>query len=217
MDDDDSPLEEGKSFGEEPGVLAAAVAGDGRALERLLACIGGELTAYCVRRLGQRGDRLLGVEDVVQEILTAVALALPRYEPGRGRFRSFVYGIAQHKINDAFRTEQRDRRIVATSFDTGAVAEPADPGPDPVELAQRREQAEQAKALLAMLPERQQLILFMRLVQRQTADEVGALLVMSPGAVRVTQHRALMTLRRKITDSVSRTETQAGSPDSSPR
>jgi RNA polymerase sigma-70 factor, ECF subfamily len=56
-------------------------------------------------------------------------------------------------------------------------------------------EAERARALLARLPPHQQELLVLRVLAGLSAQETGSALRMSPGAVRVAQHRALARLR----------------------
>ena len=51
------------------------------------------------------------------------------------------------------------------------------------------------RALLAKLPRRQRELLVLRMVSGLSAEETGAALGLSAGAVRVAQHRALGKLR----------------------
>jgi RNA polymerase sigma-70 factor (ECF subfamily) len=50
-------------------------------------------------------------------------------------------------------------------------------------------------ALLASLPAAQRRLLLLRVVAGLSAEDTGYVLDMSPGAVRVAQHRALVRLR----------------------
>jgi len=52
-----------------------------------------------------------------------------------------------------------------------------------------------AHALLARLPDAQREVVLLRVAAGLSAEEAGAVLGMSPGAVRVAQHRALTKLR----------------------
>ena len=52
-----------------------------------------------------------------------------------------------------------------------------------------------ARALLASLPAAQRRLLLLRVVAGLSAEDTGYVLDMSPGAVRVAQHRALIRLR----------------------
>lgn len=191
---------EGSGFGEEPGVFAAALRGDALAVERLLACIAPEMTSFCRGRLAGTADRATGVDDVVQEILLAVAAALPRFASGDAWFRGWVYGIARHKIADTFRRADRRRPASGTPVDLADVAEPADTAPGPAEIVLRRELAGRLQALLDDLPERSRRILELRILGEQPVEVVAAALGMSPVAVRVAQHRALNVLRRLAAD-----------------
>jgi RNA polymerase sigma-70 factor (ECF subfamily) len=49
--------------------------------------------------------------------------------------------------------------------------------------------------LLARLPDSQRRLLLLRVVAGLSAEDTGYVLDMSPGAVRVAQHRALLRLR----------------------
>ena len=53
-----------------------------------------------------------------------------------------------------------------------------------------------ARTLLAHLPAAQRRLLLLRVVGGLSAEDTGYVLDMSPGAVRVAQHRALIRLRR---------------------
>jgi RNA polymerase sigma-70 factor (ECF subfamily) len=52
-----------------------------------------------------------------------------------------------------------------------------------------------ARALRASLPAAQRRLLLLRVVGGLSAEDTGYVLDMSPGAVRVAQHRALLRLR----------------------
>ncbi len=84
-------------------LVAAAVRGDGRAREELLALIHPLVLRYCRGRLGRRETALGTADDVAQDICMAVVGALQTYRPTGLSFRAFVYGIAAHKVTDAFR------------------------------------------------------------------------------------------------------------------
>ena len=55
--------------------------------------------------------------------------------------------------------------------------------------------ARRARVLLARLPASQRRLLLLRVVAGLSAEDTGHVLGMSPGAVRVAQHRALIRLR----------------------
>jgi RNA polymerase sigma-70 factor (ECF subfamily) len=129
-------------------------------------------------------------DDVAQEVCMAVLTALPRYVDQGRPFAAFVYGIAGHKVADAQRAGFRDRSDV-----TDSLPERADEGPGPEETAVAAAEAAAAAALLDRLPPAHRELLLLRVVAGLSAEETGAALGMTPGAVRVAQHRALARLR----------------------
>jgi RNA polymerase sigma-70 factor, ECF subfamily len=174
-------------------LLRAAVAGEPRARERLLAEIHPLVLRYCRARLGRQETVMGSADDVAQEVCLAVVNALPGYTLRGLSFRAFVYGIAAHKVTDAFRAIGRNRaEPVADIPDTPL----AHDGPEhhllQVELTER------LGALLHLLTPRQREVLVLRIAVGLSAEETAQAVGSTPGAVRVTQHRALNRLRRKI-------------------
>ncbi|MCW2686944.1 MAG: rpoE [Mycobacterium sp.] len=176
----------------EAKILAAAVRGDPAATQTLLAYLRPLVFRYCLSRLGGRGHGGAGTDDCAQDILLAVLAALPGYRLPPDRFLPFVFGIARHKVVDVYRGQTRDR--------TDSVADLGEQdrgGRDPgyAEIEGRLS----LSALLATLPPLHQEILAMRVILGYSAQETAEALDMpSAGAVRVTQHRALATLRRRM-------------------
>jgi RNA polymerase sigma-70 factor (ECF subfamily) len=171
-------------------LVARAREGDEAAIEDLLARLRPGIVRYCRARLGRTGGSYGTPDDVAQEVCVAVLTALPRYvEQGRP-FAAFVYGIAGHKVADAQRAVFRDR-----SDPTDAMPEHPDDAPTPEDAVIAAAEAERARALLDQLPPVQRELLLLRVVAGLSAEETGAALAMTPGAVRVAQHRALARLR----------------------
>jgi RNA polymerase sigma-70 factor, ECF subfamily len=128
-------------------------------------------------------------DDVAQEVCIAVLSALPRYQDMGRPFVSFVFGIASHKVADAMRSAARQ------ALPTADVPDGPDDRPGPEETALAYLEAERVRALLARLPAQQRELLALRVLFGLSAEETGRALGMSPGAVRVAQHRALARLR----------------------
>lgn len=87
----------------------AAVEGDPRAIDRVLASIRPLVVRYCRARLGRLERSFASADDVAQEVLLAVLTALPAYRDQERPFLAFVYGIAAHKVSDAHRSRARSR------------------------------------------------------------------------------------------------------------
>ncbi|GLZ33605.1 hypothetical protein Lesp02_57930 [Lentzea sp. NBRC 105346] len=176
-------------------LVDAALGGDRRAVDHLLARIQPLIVRYCRARVGTRERTLVSAEDIAQEVCLAVlgALAKYRYEPGS--FLAFVYGIAAHKVADARRRAVRSRSEVMPEL-------PDCPAPDdgPEQRAMNGELMEQVVRLLHKLPNRQREILVLRVAVGLSAEETALAVHSTPGAVRVAQHRALTKMREMLAE-----------------
>ncbi|WP_246148050.1 sigma-70 family RNA polymerase sigma factor [Nonomuraea turkmeniaca] len=171
-------------------LTSLAVQGDRSAIESLLGELRPMVVRYCRARLGRVTGQYHIADDVAQEVCIAVLSALPRYRDMGRPFASFVFGIASHKVADALRSSVR------SAVPTQDLPDGPDDGPGPEETVVRYIEVEHARRLLARLPENQRELLLLRVVSGLSAEETGNVLGMSPGAVRVAQHRALARLRQ---------------------
>jgi len=76
------------------GLIVAAVRGDRRARDELLALIQPLVLRYCRGKMGRQESVLGSADDVAQDVCLAVVSALGSYQPAGLSFRAFVYGIA---------------------------------------------------------------------------------------------------------------------------
>jgi RNA polymerase sigma-70 factor, ECF subfamily len=174
-------------------VVADALAGDRDALREVLETIRPIVVRYCRARVGtfERSD--LSADDVAQEVCLAAVMALPRYRD-RGRpFLAFVYGIAAHKVADAYRAVGRD-----LSYPTESVPERLSSEPGPEQSAMDADSVTRMTELLDVLPDKQREILILRVVVGLSAEETAQAVGSTAGAVRVAQHRALARLKSEI-------------------
>jgi RNA polymerase sigma-70 factor (ECF subfamily) len=166
-------------------VLAAQGRQD--AIEALLRQFRPVIVRYVRARLTPTGHQ--DEDDVAQEVCLALLSALPSYRDMGRPFAAFVFAIAAHKVADAVRGAARSPLPVPVLPDV----------PDrclgPEETAVASLEASQARILLASLPAGQRRLLLLRVVGGLSAADTGYVLDMSPGAVRVAQHRALLRLR----------------------
>lgn len=166
-----------------------AMRGQPAAIDTLLRQIRPMVVRYCRARLGRISGHYHAADDVAQEVCIAVLSALPRYQDMGRPFASFVFGIASHKVADAMRSASR------LAIPTEDLPDGPDDRPGPEETAVAYLEAERARALLDRLPGNQRELLVLRVISGLSAEETGNALGMSPGAVRVAQHRALARLR----------------------
>lgn len=175
-------------------LAARAVEREPRAVDQLLARIRPMVVKYCRARLGRAGGgEYTTADDVAQEVCLAVLSALPRYRDLGRPFSAFVFGIAAHKVTDAHRGAVRD-----LGRPVDVLPEVVDPERGPESHALAAETSRQVHELLGTLSPTHREVLVLRVAVGLTAEETGRSLGMTPGAVRVTQHRALARLRDVI-------------------
>jgi RNA polymerase sigma-70 factor, ECF subfamily len=170
-------------------LTADAVGGQPAAIESLLQQIRPMVLRYCRARLGRISGHYQAADDVAQEVCIALLSALPRYRDMGRPFASFVFGIASHKVADAMRS------AASLAIPTEDLPDEADDRPGPEETAVAYLEAERVRKLLTRLPAQQRELIVLRVLAGMTAQETGNELGMTPGAVRVAQHRALTRLR----------------------
>lgn len=152
-----------------------ALAGDRDAVADVIAHIRPMVTNYCRARLRGLDRSDIAVDDVVQDVCLEVLAALPSFH-ARGRpLLGFVYGVASRKVAEAYSAQAPGRG--------GAVDGP-----------ERALRAEMIR-LLGALPDKQREVLVMRVLGGLSIEETAEVVGSTPGAVRVTQHRALARLR----------------------
>lgn len=173
------------------GLARQARAGDPAGLEALMSRVRQIAVRYSRARLGSFGAHDLA-QDAAQEVCVAVLTALPSYVDRDVPFEAFVYSIAAHKVHDLQRTLFRHGDPVAEPPDR------VDEAPTPEERALADDTVARAMELMADLPGHQREILVLRVAVGMSSEETAAALGMSPGAVRVAQHRALTALRDRM-------------------
>ncbi|WP_181771594.1 RNA polymerase sigma factor ShbA [Amycolatopsis pittospori] len=171
-------------------LVVAAKTGDPAAVDALLAVVKPALVRYCRARMGGRDLSYLSADDVAQEVCLAVFKMLPAYEDRGGSFIYLVRAIAANKVADAFRAISRDR--------SDPVPELPEAGPvhnEPEDHMLGVDLGARLGRLVATLPKMQQEVLTLRIVVGLSATETAEALGLTPGNVRVKQHRALLKLR----------------------
>jgi RNA polymerase sigma-70 factor (ECF subfamily) len=125
----------------------------------------------------------------------AVLTALSTYRSEGRPFLAFVYAIAAHKVNDAHRAASRNK-----SAPVPDIPESSERSAGPAQRALQLETAYELGRLLEVLPAKQREVLVLRVVNGLSAEETARAVGSTPGAVRVTQHRALARLRKSIAE-----------------
>ena len=125
-------------------------------------------------------------DDLAADTWVDVARSLPRFEGGEAEFRRFAFTIARRRLTDHRRRRFR-RRTDPVATETLA----AHPGADDTAAPAL---GRAALEVIGRLPPDQAEVVLLRVVAGFSAEEVGAIVKKSPGAVRVIQHRALKRL-----------------------
>jgi RNA polymerase sigma-70 factor (ECF subfamily) len=132
-------------------------------------------------------------EDLASETWLQVIRALGKFRGGEPSFRAWVFTIARNKVIDWHRHEGRrpTEDLQPAHFEIAG-------NDDTEHLALEQLNTEQALSIIATLPLDQAEIIMLRVVAGLDVAAVAKLMHKSPGAVRVTCHRALATLREML-------------------
>ena len=130
-------------------------------------------------------------EDVAGETWLQVVKGLPRFRGGEEAFRAWLFTIARHRAVDAGRSRSR-RSDVPLAVTDEVTGQPM--APDAAELALEAIATRSVVALIKTLPRDHAEIIMLRVVAGLEAADVARIVGKTPGAVRVTAHRALRRL-----------------------
>jgi RNA polymerase sigma factor (sigma-70 family) len=147
-----------------------------------------------LRVCARRGLTATEAADVTAETFVAALRARRRYRPGAGSARSWLLGIASHKLADDARRRARDRRALREL--------------EPIELSQRdhldyaeliaQEEASAAEKALAALPDGQRAAIHARVVGGKSYEAIAHELSVSETVVRQRVSRGLAVMRMKL-------------------
>jgi RNA polymerase sigma-70 factor (ECF subfamily) len=181
---------------DDPDRVVRAQAGDEDALRDLFAEVRPVVLSYCRRRVGTYPAGRQLAEDVTQDVCLALVTALPRYVYDGAPFSAYVFAIASHKVNDVHRRRSREPFLGLWEEDLELL--PLEPSPERQVVA--RAELDVVLRLIALLPPKMAMALRLR-AAGLGAVEIAAVMGMTPGAVRVTEHRAARRLRDMLADS----------------
>jgi RNA polymerase sigma-70 factor (ECF subfamily) len=173
-------------------LVAHAADGDDRAFEQLIGPLIPSLRGY-LRGIGRDET-----EDLLDDVLLAVFTNLARFRGGEESLRSWVFAIAHNRAVDHHRRRRRRAEIDGEL----AVAAAARPELRTVASAEQFALDHVAEAemleVLAALPPAQRQVLLLRTVADLSVEQTAAVMGRSNGAVKLLQHRAVTSLRRRL-------------------
>ena len=132
-------------------------------------------------------------DDLASECWLQVVRRLASFTGDEAGFASWLFTIARNKVLDWRRHE--NRRPTVSLVDEDVDAHPAAHTPDAETAALQRLNTDAALRLIGALPTDQAEVVLLRVVAGLDVAEVARIMRRSPGAVRVTSHRALRRLR----------------------
>ncbi len=162
--------------GDEPTLVAAAQAGDRRALDRLLREHQPAIHAVCRHITGNDTDAL----DATQDALIAVVRGLPRFD-GRSKFSTWVYRIATNSCLDELRRRRRRPLVGLPEHDGTTVEMPDQRGSAVDDRVADRLAVDRA---LAALPEEFRAAVVLRDICQLDYAEIAEVLQIPAGTVR---------------------------------
>lgn len=174
-------------MGRFPEVLAAAQGGAEWAFAALYREANPRLLRYFASRARDEA------QDLAAETWMAVARQIGSFEGAEDDFRRWLFTIAHHRLVGYWRSAGRRRDEPVPDSDLSQLAGTADPSEDVVGSMSAQAAVERIVATLS--PEQAEIVL-LRVLAGLSVEEVAEVVGKRPGAVRVTQHRAL----RKLAD-----------------
>ncbi|HSR95540.1 MAG TPA: RNA polymerase sigma factor [Kofleriaceae bacterium] len=168
----------------------AVAAGDARAaLRRLMNRHGNAVFRYCWTGLR---DRCLA-EDVHQQVFIEAFRDLPRFA-GRSTVRTWLFGIARHRVLDAAKARTRNHAHV----EVDSQADAPDPAPAPGEMLDRSRLLEAVAGCLAELDAKSRDAVVLRFQYGFTFEQMAEICGEKSGTLQVRVARALPVLRARL-------------------
>ena len=138
-----------------------------------------------VRRSGAQGD----VDDLTQELLHKLLLALPRFtHDGPATLTTWVFTIAHHWLLD----EKKRRHLQLLPIDEAHQV--ADTRASPLHLAEQKQLGDALESAIATLPEAQRRVFVLAQVHQQPLDAVAQVEAVPVGTIKSRLHRARAAL-----------------------
>jgi RNA polymerase sigma-70 factor (ECF subfamily) len=164
-----------------------ALLGEESGFRELVERYTGLLFSLSLRMLADREE----AADAVQEIFLRAYSALPRFRLG-ARFHTWLYTIALNWLRSRLRSRRSRRRLEAR-------LQPQAPAADPADAAADQDAERLAAEALAALAPRYREPFVLRHDQQMSIREIGEVLGLPEGTVKVRLHRARSLLARAVT------------------
>jgi RNA polymerase sigma factor (sigma-70 family) len=151
--------------------------------------------AYAERVYGYVAYRLKNTqeaEDLTATIFIQALRRLSQYDPTRGSFSAWLFGIARHTIQDYWRRDSY--QDIALLEHDAALAPEASPEQSTI----RSEQAAYVRQMIALLPDRRQEVVVLKFFGGLRNKEIAAVLHLDERTVASHLSRALDDLKKLL-------------------
>jgi RNA polymerase sigma-70 factor, ECF subfamily len=149
-------------------------------------------------------------EDVTQEVFIALIKELPRYDPARAGFTTYLYGIVRNLSRDHWRRTQRRLALEAIGLETRRTID------DPFDLIERAQVTTQVHRALRGLPLRYREVIILCDLHGLAYAEAALVVRSSVSAVRARLHRARHLLRQRLSGLLEPAQARRDSPAARP-
>jgi RNA polymerase sigma-70 factor (ECF subfamily) len=175
--------------------IAAARRGDRDARGRLLRGLQDPWYRMCLSLLADPDS----ARDATQETAVRFLRQLPGFR-GDSQLRTWSLGIALNVVRELKR--QRGREWTGGGDDAIRAMESAPSArggqPIPVADAERSEERDRLRSVLADLPDRQREAIVLRFLEELSVEQTAAAMGCAEGTVKATVHQALRSLRQRL-------------------
>jgi RNA polymerase sigma-70 factor (ECF subfamily) len=133
-------------------------------------------------------------DDIVSDTMIGAMEGLHSFNPAKGSFAGWLFTIASRRIADRDRKQRQFWRFL----ERRPPSESDYVGEDALASALRTEQQDRVRAAIARLSERHQQVILLRYVADLPIRDVGEVLEISEGAVKMRLNRAMQVLAKEL-------------------
>jgi RNA polymerase sigma-70 factor (ECF subfamily) len=133
-------------------------------------------------------------EDLTQEVFIKALHAIGSYKQKGAPFASWLFRIARNNIIDFWRKQKGKK---TTNIDEAASLASED---DPVDITERRTEAELLADALKLLPQAQKEVVSLRFVSGLSIAEVAKVLGKKEGTIKALQFNGMISMRKILSE-----------------
>lgn len=173
-------------------LVQAALAGDTKAWDRLLACYERPIYNFALRTVGHHDDAL----DLVQETFLSVYRNLHRFS-GKSSFKTWLYTIASRRTVDLFRRRKPTESLDDSDqpMDVHLSTDAARREESPVTALLRHETNRHLLRLLRQLSDEERMVVELKCFGEMTFDEMETALQISANTLKSRFYGALRKMK----------------------